>query len=278
MASGGRGGDPGPQIIKSFFKYFLLLVLAIWLGLSGAHRKAHAAADDDWEAVGSSSNRSAEASPQQGSRTQGAADRAQAKPGAGKPFRICGEMATDASPQIAAMVARINDVWGSDFHAYQTVLPEQPHASPGGCVFYNPRAMAAIMTFRLGVQDTGVVDPLVWAIFAHEIGHQVHRDTEPVRESVPSETKELEADRFAGYTLEKLKIRATELSPYWSLTGDEFGGGANARNAHGSSGQRLAAFKQGWNLAEWNRPEGSVSTAEAQDESVAPDSADGAPK
>jgi predicted metalloprotease len=123
-----------------------------------------------------------------------------------------------------------------------------------------------------------VLDPLAWAIFAHEIGHQYHHDTRPEREAVPSAIKELEADRFAGYTLEKLKIRATDLSPYWNLTGDEFGAGVSAHNQHGSSAQRVAAFKQGWNLAEWNRPENSRSVAEADSEAVAPDTADGAPK
>jgi hypothetical protein len=268
----------GSQILKSFFKYLLLLGLALWLGLTSAQRSAHAAADDDWEAVASTTTSRVEVPTTPERSDKVAPADAIARDGTEKPFKVCGEMATDASPQVASMVERIDELWGSNFRAYQTVLPEQPHASTGGCVFYNPKAMAAIMMFRLGVQDTNVVDPLAWAIFAHEIGHQVHRDTESVRASVPSETKELEADRFAGYTLEKLKIRATDLSPYWSLTGDEFGGRPNARNVHGSSSQRLAAFKQGWNLAEWNRPEDSVSVADAQDEAVAPDNADGAPK
>jgi len=278
MASSKQADSPGVQIIKSFFKYLLLLVLAVWLGLSSAQRKAHAA-DDDWEAVGSSSSGPAERSDQSTSGAQDDAAHAQTKNSSAKPFKVCGEMATKASPQVTAMVQRINNLWGSSFPVYETLAVEQPHATPGGCVFYNRAALAAILAGRLDVQDnTEVIDPLEWAIFAHEIGHQVHQDNERVRDSVPSAIKELEADRFAGYTLARLKIRGTELSPYWSLTGDEFGGGANSRNAHGSSGQRLAAFKQGWNLAEWNRPEGSGSVAEAQNEAVAPDSADGAPK
>ena len=250
----------------------MTLVLVLWIATVRA-------ADDDWEAVGDSTVATAPAATLPRSVNPPAISQGSAVgESAGKPFKICGEEATPASSQVAAMVARINQVWGSDFRAYQTVAFEQPHASTGGCVFYNTAAMAAIMTNRLDVNDTEVVDPLVWAIFAHEIGHQYHHDTGSEREATPSATKELEADRFAGYTLEKLKIRATDLSPYWNLTGDEFGAGVSAHNQHGSSAQRVAAFKQGWNLAEWNRPENSQSVAEAEAESVAPDTADGAPK
>ena len=263
---------------STLLTYFLLLIFAIWLGLTGERRKAHAA-DDDWEAVGSTTNApSAPAPAPQSSSNQDGAIELNTSEGIIKAFKVCGEMARKASPQVTAIIDRINELWGSDFHVYETLAPEQPHASPGGCVFYNRTAMASIMTRRLGVQDQNVVDNLEWAIFAHEIGHQVHHDNEPIRDAVPSATKELEADRFAGYTLEKLQLRATDLSPYWSLTGDEFAHGVTAQNEHGSSAQRLAAFKQGWNLAEWNRPEGSMSVLEAQNETTAPDNADGAPK
>jgi len=249
----------------------MTLALVLWVASARA-------ADDDWQSVGDSTAATAPAQSSPHEANPATLPQRRVGETSGKPFKVCGEEATPASSQVAAMVSRINRVWGSDFHAYQTVAFEQPHASTGGCVFYNTVAMAAIMTNRLDVNDTEVVDPLVWAIFAHEIGHQYHHDTRAAREGVPSEIKELEADRFAGYTLEKLKIRATDLSPYWNLTGDEFGAGVSARNQHGSSAQRVAAFKQGWNLAEWNRPENSQSVAEAEAEAVAPDTADGAPK
>ena len=259
-------------------KYNFIFSLLLGMALVGSAVKARAA-DDDWEAVSDTAAVSAPvAAPSQAANRARAAQPEGATVAPGKSFKICGEAATEASPQVASMVERINGVWGSDFHAYQTVALEQPHASRGGCVFYNTAAMASIMAYRLGVNDTEVVDPLTWAIFAHEIGHQVHHDTEASREAVPNATRELEADRFAGYTLEKLKIRATDLSPYWNLTGDDFGGRVPEHYQHGSSEQRLAAFKQGWNLAEWKRPEGSVAVADAVNESVAPDAADGSPK
>ena len=198
-------------------------------------------------------------------------------PSAGKQeLFVCGERALAASPKVKAMISRINGVWGSAIQVYQSAEPEQPHAAPGGCIFYNTAAMTAILSSRLAVQDTKVVEPLLWAIMAHEIGHEVHNDFSSSRASIPEKTKELEADRFAGYTLEKLEVRATDLTPYWTLTGDEFGGGSGYK--HGTSEERVAAFREGWHLAEWNRAEGSKSVQSALDEPVAPDNPDAAPQ
>ncbi|HJU28832.1 MAG TPA: hypothetical protein VJ718_06660, partial [Candidatus Binataceae bacterium] len=132
------------------------------------------------------------------------------------------------------------------------------------------------MAGRLDVNDPGVVNPLLWAIFAHEVGHEVHDDFGASRAATPVETRELEADRFAGFSLEKLNIRATNLTPYWIMTGDEFG--ASAGDRHGSSAQRVAAFKEGWHLAEWNQSETSASVSAALDDPVAPDNPDAAPQ
>jgi hypothetical protein len=270
-----------------------LAAVAITLIVGGVARS-----QDDWEAAGSSVSDSAAETRNQpesarsGDSTQQAdghhrapaapdqsSDQSSDQSGDGKKaVTVCGEQAVPASTQVKAMVDRINGLWGTDFRVYQTISLEQPHASPGGCIFYNPVATAAILAFRLDVKNEEIVDPLVWAIFAHEIGHQYHHDTEPMRKSVASETMELEADRFSGYTLEKLGIRATDLTPYWNLTGDEFGGGSASPDRHGVSAQRVAAFKEGWHLAEWNRPESSGSVTEAEAESVAPDSPDAAPK
>ena len=156
-----------------------------------------------------------------------------------------------------------------------------PHAATGGCIFYNRGALLALMGNRLQVGDTQIAGPLLYAIFAHEVGHELHHDLDPSRASVPSRERELEADRFAGFTMQKLAIPVGGLAPYWSMAGDEFGNGAS----HGSSGERVNAFKEGWNLAEWNRPEtsGAVSASgqensdAAASASVAPDEPSGAP-
>jgi hypothetical protein len=186
----------------------------------------------------------------------------------------CSELARAASPQITSIVGRINQLWGTSFPVYETVAPEAPHASVGGCVFYNGRVLGNLMTGRLGIRSGQSRDALLWAIFAHEIGHQVHGDLSPARASVANETRELEADRFAGYTLEKLGIEASDLTPFWSMTGDEFGRG---QYSHGWSALRTATFIQGWHLAEWGRPEDSEPVTSAMDAPIAPDSADGAP-
>jgi hypothetical protein len=110
-------------------------------------------------------------------------------------------------------------------------------------------------------------------IFAHEVGHEYHRDFDSSRAAVPNQIKELEADRFAGYTLKKLDVSATGLTPYWSMTGDEFGIGAS----HGSSAQRVGAFKEGWHEAEWSRAENSTSVTAATQQSIAPEDSTAAP-
>jgi len=233
-------------------------------------------AQDDWEMVGTDS--AAEASSPAAGPPSAPAEAAPASTRA-KSFTACGERVTAADARIQDIVDRIDELWGTNFPVYETIAAEQPHAGPGGCILYNSAALATILVYRLDVNDKSSVDPIVWAVFAHEIGHQVHQDNEKSRRWVPSETKELEADRFAGYTLEKLQIPATDLTAFWNLTGDEFGGGqVSTRNQHGLSSQRVAAFKQGWHLAEWKRAENSDSVAAAQEEAVAPDSPDAAPK
>ena len=57
------------------------------------------------------------------------------------------------------------------------------------------------------------------------------------------------------------------------MTGDEFGAGAK----HGISEQRVAAFKEGWNEAEWNRAENAKSVTAATQESIAPEDSTAAP-
>lgn len=236
-------------------------------------------AGDDWEMVGSGRDSPPATAPGASAQPPSPAQAGRASSRPAKTFTACGERVTAAAPRIQEIVDRIDELWGTNFPVYQTIELEQPHAAPGGCIFYNPTALATILEYRLDANDKQVVDPLVWAVFAHEIGHQVHQDNEKSRRWVPTETKELEADRFAGYTLERLEIPATDLTAFWNLTGDEFGGGpVAAHNQHGLSSQRVAAFKQGWHLAEWNRAENSESVADAQQESVAPDNSDAAPK
>lgn len=233
-------------------------------------------AQDDWEVIQHSSTPDASAD-----QPSAAAQPTTSSPRAtgAKATSVCGEQATPAAPGVQAIVDRINGLWGSNFEVYQSVALEQPHAAAGGCIFYNVTAMSMLMSMRLDVNDPNAVAPMMWAIFAHEAGHEYHHDSDASRADVPVEIKELEADRFAGYTLEKLKIRATDLTPFWTMTGDDYAGGAAATgNRHGSSEQRVAAFKQGWNMAEWDRPEDSKSVEDALNEPVAPDSPDSSPK
>jgi hypothetical protein len=263
-----------------------LLLLGLVIGEGNARAADHAArtatanvvlaasdseAHDDWQAV----------PPATGSdyrSDQGSSARANhARPDR---FAPCGEPATNPSPEVATIVDSIDRLWGARVQVYQSLAPLPPHASRGGCIFYNSAALAALLGNRMQVRDNQIAGPLLYAIFAHEIGHELHHDFDSSRAGVPSRTKELEADRFAGYTMQRLQVPSSALAPYWSMAGDEFGNGA----AHGTSAERVSAFRQGWDLSEWKRPESSTVLENSGDDreaggsgAVAPDGASGAP-
>jgi hypothetical protein len=232
--------------------------------------------DDDWSAVPSSSSAGAAAVPAPTGNSPAHSPHRPAMsplPDAANEILACGEKAKTASTKIRGIVAEINGVWGSNVRVYQSIAVEGPHAIAGGCIFYNPTGLATLLGSRLSLNDPAVFTPMLYAIFAHEVGHEYHRDFDPSRAAEPNQIKELEADRFAGYTMKKLDVPATGLSPYWSMTGDEF----STATGHGSSEQRVAAFKEGWHEAEWNRAENSESVTAATQESTAPDDSTAAP-
>jgi len=258
---------------------FGLKVTVLFLAAIGL-ATAQALADDDWEAVPSSPPAEAAApapvapgTPPVGAARQRATRKAPAAADGSNVTIACGERAVPPSPKIQAIVAQINGAWGSNVKVYQSIAPEGLHAMAGGCIFYNPAALAMLLGLCLDLTDPNVMTPMLYAIFAHEVGHEVHGDFDASRVPVPSEIKELEADRFSGYTMQKLGVPATGLSPYWLMTGDEFGAGAK----HGSSEQRVAAFKEGWHEAEWNRAENAMSVTAATQESIAPEDSTAAP-
>ena len=117
---------------------------------------------------------------------------------------ICGEMARPAAEPYKSIVANIEREWGANAPVYESVRADSPHVSRGGCIFYNPIFME---TFLRGETDEhGEPDKtsMIYAIMAHELGHIEHHDYE--RTQVSSVEKELEADRFSGYTLSRLGI------------------------------------------------------------------------
>src|SRR5260370_40685178 len=90
---------------------------------------------------------------------------------------------------------------------------------------------------------------MIYAIMAHELGHIEHHDYD--RTDVSSVDKELEADRFSGYTLSRMGISRGNITPFYSLGGDAF----SAVHDHGFSPERSAACNQGWKPAERGQPE-----------------------
>jgi hypothetical protein len=204
-------------------------------------------AQDDWHAV------------ERHTTTQAPADTsADAAPGAkaaGAALVACGEAARPAGEPYKTIVAQLNDMWATNFPVYESLKADSPHASSGGCIFYNQRFLDSLLQQWMRVDDPDTVRPMLYAIFAHEIGHLAHGDFDPGSEKVPVRNKELAADQFAGYSLERMGIRRldpVEVMRYYQLTGDDFVGAASG---HGSGDARTTAFQDGWHRAEIGLPE-----------------------
>ena len=205
------------------------------------------AQDDDWHVVEQHSTTPAPADA-------GAATAPAAK-AAGGTNVACGEAARPAGEPYKSIVTQLNDMWGTNFQVYQSLTPGSPHARDGGCIFYNQQFLNALLQQWMRIDDPDTVKPMLYAIFAHEIGHLAHGDFDPSSENVPIKNKELAADQFAGYSMERLGIRrldSVEVTRYYQLTGDDFVGAASG---HGNGEERTTAFQDGWHRAEIGLPE-----------------------
>ena len=171
------------------------------------------------------------------------------------PLVACGEPAKPAGEPYKTIVAQLNDMWGTNFRVYESIEPGSPHARSGGCILYSQQFLNSLLQQWMNIDDPDAIRPMLYAIFAHEIGHLAHGDFDPASESVPVKNKELAADQFAGYSLERMGIRRldpVEVTRYYQLTGDDFVGHASG---HGSGDERTAAFQDGWHRAEVGLPE-----------------------
>jgi hypothetical protein len=196
-------------------------------------------ADDDWHVV----ERHTTNAPAD-------TDTAPAATTAAGTFKACGEAARPAGEPYKTIVAQLNDMWGTNFPVYESFRVGSPHASTGGCIFYNQQFLNTLLQQWMRIDDPDAVRPMLYAIFAHELGHQAHGDLDPASAGVPSKNKELAADQFAGYSLERMGIRRldpVEVTRYYQLTGDDFVGAASG---HGNGGERTNAFQDGWHRAE----------------------------
>jgi len=140
-----------------------------------------------------------------------------------------------------------------------------PHVSRGGCIFYNPAFMESFLRGETDEHGEPDKTAMIYAIMAHELGHLEHHDYD--RTQISSVEKQLEADRFSGYTLARLGISRANITAYYSMGGDEFSG----VHDHGFSNQRIAAFDTGWKRAEWNQAEDGPATARSVANSAASD-------
>jgi hypothetical protein len=236
-------------------------IAALVLGCAVLGARSALAQDDDWSVVSHEvrESRPSHAEPAQSEPSvpqveRGAPEAEDALPQELQPRAdgaqmICGEMARPAVEPYKTIVANINREWGTNAPVYESVHADSPHVSRAGCIFYNPTFMEVFLRGETDEHGEPDKTSMIYAIMAHELGHIEHHDYE--RASVSSVTKELEADRFSGYTLSRLGIARDNITPYYSMGGDEFSG----VHDHGFSQQRIAAFNKGWQLAEWKRPE-----------------------
>jgi hypothetical protein len=199
-------------------------------------------AEDDWQVIERhTTNAPAETAP-------APAAKAGAKTASGEPAR-------PAEEPYKSIVAQLNDMWGTNFPVYESPTVGSPHAHSGGCIFYNRQFLNSLMEQWMKIDDPDAVRPMLYAIFAHELGHLAHADFDPAEENVPVKNKELAADQFAGYSMARLGIRRldpVEVTRYYQLTGDDFVGHASG---HGNGGERTTAFQDGWHRAEVGLPE-----------------------
>ena len=221
------------------------LALAFMIG-AAAHAQG---ADDDWEQVGDTiTTRAAPTAHNSSSPQQLALTHTSTGALAGV-FKACGELARPPHEPYKSIVAQLNQMWGSHAKVYESVVPMSPHASKGGCIFYNSQFQEMLTSRWMGITDDDQLRPMLYAIYAHELGHIIHGDLEPKRAAIPLQTKELEADRFAGYTLWRLNVKrfdAQDTERYYQAVGDDYVG---AHDNHGTGVQRTSAFQEGWDLA-----------------------------
>ncbi len=221
--------------------------MALAVGTAGA--LAHGA-DDDWEVVDHTFSvhpPATESSPAATVLPDGA-------------FLACGERALPAKEPFKSIIATLNEMWGTRAPIYESVARISPHvARSGGCIFYNLPYIHKMTIGRMRVTDEDQFRMMLYEICAHELGHLVHGDPTPARAGVPPVIRELEADRFAGYTLHRLnpgRFDAAQIDFYEQAIGDDFEGVQNGH--HGSGQQRAAAFQQGWDLARTGVAEDAV--------------------
>jgi len=222
------------------------LALVWTVGASSARAQS---ADDDWEVVEqhTTSRATTQASAATGDRLFASARSQTGAPG--QTFIACGEQARPAQEPYKSIVATLNQMWGTHAKVYESVTPMSPHASTGGCIFYNSEFQQILTSRWMGITDDDQLRPMLYAINAHELGHIMHGDLTAARANVPLQTKELEADRFAGYTLWRLNVKrfdAADTEHYYQAVGDDFTGGGKS---HGTGSQRTTAFQEGWDLA-----------------------------
>ena len=171
------------------------LALALAVGASGARAQS---ADDDWEVVDRTIT--TRQTTQDRAAATGNPQVASAQPPNGAPagtFVACGELARPAQEPYKSIVASLNQMWGTHAKVYESVTPMSPHASTGGCIFYNTEFQQMLTSRWMGITDDDQLRPMLYAIYAHELGHIIHGDLTAKRSASSSLVSSGTLARFA---------------------------------------------------------------------------------
>ena len=112
-------------------------------------------ADEDWHVVERHTTAQAPADAD-----TGAAPAARA---AGPLLMACGELARPAGEPYKSIVAQLNEMWETSFPVYESVKSGSPHASRGGCIFYNERFMNFLLQRYMKIDEPDAVRPMLCA-------------------------------------------------------------------------------------------------------------------
>ncbi len=227
---------PTPRIARS---RWVAIAATMFIGVLGS---TTVRGEDDWHVVERHSN-------------DAPAAQTRAPSASGEYTTACGEAARPAEEPFKSIVAQLNDMWGTSFPVFQSTKAMSPHAHMGGCIFYNSEFLHSLVQQWMNIKDEDAVTTMLYAIFAHEIGHLAHGDFDESADNVPIKNKELAADQFAGYSVQRLgrrRLDAQEVTQYYQLTGDDFVGHTSG---HGNGSERTMAFQDGWHRAEIGLPE-----------------------
>ena len=153
-----------------FLRHFVgcvAIALALATCASNARAQGAQGADDDWVEVDHTTT-TRQTLQDRAAATAASRDKqlASAQPLSGAPagtFMACGEPARTAQEPHKSIIAALNQMWGTHARVYESVTPMSPHASTGGCIFYNSEFQEMLTSRWMGITDEDQMRPMLYA-------------------------------------------------------------------------------------------------------------------